>query len=675
MRASQRGRHMTAVLCAAILLGLAFWGPQAGLQAVEVPINLDHLDFLADRIKLANGDTLPIWWVYCEPTVSGDRNSPYKYVEAATEGVSCIDDVARAALVYLRHYELYRDEHSLAKAKDAFRFIAYMRTPEGHFYNFVLASGARNQKGATSVQGVNWWTARAAWALASGYRVFRQVDPSYAAELDKLLHPVLVSLREFLTGNTLSMYGQYKTLHGRKIPAWFVGDGSDASSVVVLALCELYEAKPDPAVAEMISMFAEGIAAYQLGSHDESPFCAHLPWGGSITNWHAWGSHQVRALAYAGRLLKNDAWIKSAEREANALYTHMLASIGHFAHLGPVPLTYVQISYGNEAITTGLLELYRATGKEIYAKMAGIAGSWWWGNNVADYPMYDPATGRGWDGIDPPGPERGIGVSCNAGAESTIESLAALAELAKCAPALDYLHLRTKARYSFKVIEAESFEKPVSGRPRKIWANWTGENTPSEQFYVTARAGDCYRLAFSLPEEDEFIPYVVYERQPVGPGQVVLSIAVDDGAPVLVDLGGSPDSKYFVMEKLCPRLRLPAGRHTVTVKFAGSSKTMAAALDALVLQPMVEWRYMAGPGRQNVLVARSFSREATERTLLLDMRNIASATEASIRISRYDADGLLTEAETIRRPLAAGAESLALPVSLAGFGCTIVEWR
>lgn len=102
---------------------------------------------------------------------------------------------------------------------------------------------------------------------------------------------------------------------------------------------------------------------------------------------------------------------------------------------------------------------------------------------------------------------------------------------------------------------------------------------------------------------------------------------------------------------------------------------MAAALDALVLQPLVEWRHMAGPGRQNVLVARSFSREATERSLLLDMRYIAPATEASIRISRYDADGLLTEAETIRRPLAAGAESLALPVSLAGFGCTIVEWR
>ena len=61
----------------------------------------------------------------------------------------------------------------------------------------------------------------------------------------------------------------------------------------------------------------------------------------------------------AGRIFGNEAWIESAEFAANSFVVHMLASIGMFAHMGPAPLTYVQLSYGAQTMTTGLLELYR----------------------------------------------------------------------------------------------------------------------------------------------------------------------------------------------------------------------------------------------------------------------------------------------------------------------------
>ena len=71
-------------------------------------------------------------------------------------------------------------------------------------------------------------------------------------------------------------------------------------------------------------------------------------------------------------------------------------------------------------------------------------------------------------------------------------------ELASVPKACEYMDLGNRWKYAYRVVEAESFEKPISGRPRKMWAQWTGENTPSGEFYVTARSGDSFKLDLSL---------------------------------------------------------------------------------------------------------------------------------------------------------------------------------
>lgn len=442
-----------------------------------------------------------------------------------------------------------------------------------------------------------------------------------------------------------------------------------------MALCELYEARPNQRTAEMAKMLADGIVGFQMGTPDEFPFGAHLPWGGTITNWHGWGSHQIKALAMAGRIFGNQAWIESAEYAANSFVTHMLASIGMFAHMGPAPLSYVQLSYGAQTITTGLLELYRATGKEIYAVLGGIAGSWYMGNNVANHPMYDPATGRGWDGIDPPGPERGIGVSFNAGAESTIEAVTTMIELASVPKACEYVNLANRWKYAYRVVEAESFDNPLSGRPRKIWAQWTGENTPSGEFYVTVRSGDSFKLSFTVPEDDVYIPYAVFERQPVAEGQVGMSFSIDGGEPIVVDMGGSSDTKYFVMEKLAPKVELKAGKHTVTVKFVGASRAQTAALDALVFQPMIEYRHMTGPDYQNVIILRSFADKASSKGIDVDIRSSAPAHEIKFTVKSYNTAGDLVSEESVIRPVDECAETVRIDPLVEAYGYTLVEWR
>ena len=266
-------------------------------------------------------------------------------------------------------------------------------------------------------------------------------------------------------------------------------------------------------------------------------------------------------------------------------------------------------------------------------------------------------------------------MSFNAGAESTIEAVTTLIELAGVPKACEYMSLGTRARYPFRVVEAESFDKPTSGRPRKMWASWTGEGIPSGEFYVTARSGDSFRLNFSVPEDDEFIPYVVYERQVVAPGQVSLAVSIDDGEPIIVDASGSPDTKYFVMEKLSDSVRLSAGRHSVNVKFAGASKSLNASIDALVFQPLVEWRHMTGPGYQNVLLARSFAGQAVTKPINVDIRKTGPASAIHFRACCYDAQGELVREAQLSSPVASGAETALLDLPMEPFGYTLVEWR
>lgn len=675
-------------------LGMSVWAGLSAVVAAAEPqadevadaaewlrrsVNLTHLDWLKGELRLPDGGTLPIWWVYAEPDRPGDRDGPYHYVEAVTEGVSCVDDVARAIVAYLTHYEMFGDAHSLDQARDGFRFLEYMRTPEGLFYNFIMSNGQVNQKGATSVQGINWWTARAMWALGMGYRVFSRIDPPYAAHLQQLLRPAIDAVYRYVTENPLSRYGTFKTLHGRSIPAWLVGDGTDASAVALLGLSEYYMASPEDAerVAELMRMLADGLAAFRLGGRLEWPWGAHLPWGASISYWHAWGSHQMMALARAGRLLGEPRWIESARAEALGLVTHMLASEGLFANMGPAPHRYVQLAYGAEAITSGLLELHAATGDELYAKLAGISGAWFFGANPAGFPMYDVTRGRGWDGIDPPREgELEARVSFNAGAESTVEALTAVMRLAANPVAARYVRYRERAAHRFLVLEAESFERPDSGRPRKVWAQWTGEAMPSGQFYVSLRKGDAFSITFRTRTGDAYVPYLVYERQPTSPGQIAVELSVDRGEPVRVDLGGAPDSKYMTMEVISGMapLSLEPGEHRISVRFAGEAQRVAASIDAVVLQPLVEWRELTGEGG-GVLLVRSFDSTPRKVPLLLHVPQDRQGETIAIRVEARGETGAVAEEQTLQQVLEGGVEGLELSVPVEPFGFTLVEWR
>ncbi|GMQ81897.1 MAG: hypothetical protein BMS9Abin05_1334 [Rhodothermia bacterium] len=369
--------------------------------------NLSHLDRLGETISLGDS-TLRIIHIYSEAP-------DYAWVADDDEGAAALDDAARAAVVYLRHFELTGDRDSLEKAKQLLRFIMYMQREDGLFYNFVWDSSLRinTDHPNSRAEPFGWWAARGIWALGTGARVLMDEDPSFSELSAERIRRAYPHLRILLT-----KYQQYGFPGGRAVPLWLISEtASDATSELLLGLTSLYRAYPDEELREMVDRFADGIATMQYGSMNVFPYGSHASFTGI---WHGWGNSQTMALSEAGRTA-------SAVYEAENFYPRLLTEgwLNSISFNDPdASREFDQIAYAVRAVAVGLLRLSEATSETKYAIMAGLAASWFLGNNVASFAMYDAKTGRGYDGI---GEDRSV--NRNSGAESTIEALFTILEI------------------------------------------------------------------------------------------------------------------------------------------------------------------------------------------------------------------------------------------------------
>ncbi len=409
-------------------------------------INFSHLDHLSERIAF-RGDSVTIVHIY--------SNFPdYGWVGAAEsgpEGIACVDDAARAAVVSLRHYELTKDDESLARARGLLSFVADMQTDDGDFYNFIFDDHSINQTGVTSQKSFGWWGARGVWAMATGCRVLVGVDPSLAGELGERVRRSLPRI-----DSLLKPYDQSVVTHGFRVPQWLpYGSGADVSSELMLGLAEYGVATGDTAAELCLRKLADGLMTMQDGDEATYPFGLHRSWE---TMWHMWGNGQTEALCVAGRLLQDRRMVGSAEREARGFYSRLLIN-GFFKEMDVADSTsrvrFEQIAYGVRPMAVGLVRLYEVTGKQEYLVMAGLAASWLLGNNVLGVPIYDPTSGRCYDGI-----KDSATLNRNSGAESTIEAVGTLLEVERYDLSKQFMHARKIRSVSSREVLAAFFAVP-----------------------------------------------------------------------------------------------------------------------------------------------------------------------------------------------------------------------
>ena len=194
-------------------LGLSLVGPagQAFGHTAPAPsatalTNLAHLDFLTAQVKvpataehntyrLDTEKTVGVLWVYADARPGGafERIGGGKLDPATNsyeQGAYDADDIARAAVVYLRQWQATGDETAKGQAYQQLRGLTYLQTLTGPTAGEVvlwMQPDGRLNPSPTPVElpdpsdsGASYWLARTLWALGEGYAAFRNSDREFA---------------------------------------------------------------------------------------------------------------------------------------------------------------------------------------------------------------------------------------------------------------------------------------------------------------------------------------------------------------------------------------------------------------------------------------------------------------------------------------------------------------
>jgi hypothetical protein len=352
----------------------------------------------------------------------------------------------------------------------------------------------------------------------------------------------------------------------------------------------------------------------QLGSTGRWPYRAIMPWAQSRSVWHAWGDQMSGALATAGATIGDARWIGVAVREVGSFTPHLLVQGGPENGWLPAPAERVQIAYGADATLQNLVNTGEASGRSGFLDLAGISAAWYFGNNPAGEPMYDPQTGRTYDGIDPAG-----AINRNSGAESTIHGLLSMLLLDQHPDIADRaLIAGREAQVTWEMVEAEDGDLTGSAAVVTPPSAWTGESLWSGGAYVSLASGGSLDVAVDLSVGDRYWVFGVSERQQIPLRAVEIAYELDGVAAGRQPQGGAgpqgitPTPGYLGVGQSRTRTIVDSGSGVVSAAFAGNGGE--ARLDAVLIQPEIEWLVLGGAGEhQGVL--RSFSNRLRHQRL------------------------------------------------------------
>ncbi len=428
-------KQMIHLVCWATLFGttlLSCSKKTAAAHVVTPPpdtsmVNLDHLDHLYTPVTFPDGD--PAAGVYIYSNYPGYINT-----EATGEGFTCVDDVSRATLVYLRSNQYVTDTAVRNKLYNLIGFMLEMQSPNNYFYNFLQTNGQINMYGTTSINQPNWWSWRAFMALTEAAPAMKSLNPTLYTKMNTAILKLVAQMKVDLVGQAQTT----TTISGVTVPTWLpTGSATDQSSVLILGLINYCNANSDPTMTGFIKTLADGIVLMEQTDTTSFPYGAFLSYQNT---WHAYGNIQAYALMQAGNFLNAPQYNKAAFAEVDNFYPWLLQNGYQSAFAisvsGGVVQTlsdtaYSQIAYGIEPMVFAAAEAYQETGQAAYADMAGHLAAWFLGANVAATDMYSISTGVCFDGLSSP-----TSVNQNSGAESTIEALLTIQKV-EAYPAID----------------------------------------------------------------------------------------------------------------------------------------------------------------------------------------------------------------------------------------------
>jgi len=398
---------------------MVFLGCSSQNKSVHVPVNLSHTLNLTDSLTV-NGQSLYFIHIYADsPT--------YEPVVAPGEGITCVDDVGRFLEVLESEIIQNKRKDFLPIAAGMTRFLLYMSREDGLWYNFMFQDGTINTTYRTSTAEFQWWAVRGLRGLTAAYKIFWD-KPGYS-ELYIQVKDRIETMDSHLQ-DVLSLYPETEETPFGKRPLWLIKNAPDMSAELMMVLVRLTDTG-NYDYREEIDKIAEGLTGYQYINPDSEIHGMYFCWQ---SLWHNWGNTQAAALMAAYRLTENPAYLESVRLWADHFVPFLIAHEFPW-EINLLPdhtyklTSYPQIAYGINSIYQGIKSLAEVTGDKKYKELSEEVFEWFTGKNSAGSHMYDPKTGRCYDGIDDEG-----SINYNSGAESTIECLMAIQKLRDSSP-------------------------------------------------------------------------------------------------------------------------------------------------------------------------------------------------------------------------------------------------
>jgi YD repeat-containing protein len=619
-------RRLATVLVATLVATPLALQPASAAEPRHRLTNLAHLDFLGARVapptqaghttyRLARHPRVGVLWTYADHQSDGS----YQRVGGGTydpatntygQGAYNADDMARAAVVYLRDWRQTGSRSAARAARGLLRGVTYLQTASGpdrgNVVLWMQPDGTLNpsadppEQPDPSDSGDSYWLARTTWALGEGYAAFRRTDPAFARFLKHRMDLAVGALdREVLVDR-----GRYLHVDGRRTPAWLVADGGDASAEAVLGLVAYVRAGGTPAARRALRQLSDGIADLAGGDARSWPFGGVLPWALSRSDWHAGASQMPAALAGAARVLHDPRLAGVAARDSFTFYPWLMTSGGPDNGRLPTRVDGTQIAYGVDSRVRSLL----ATGGGA-DRIAGMVAAWFFGANASGAPVYDPATGVTLDGVAADGT-----VNPNSGAESTIHGLLTMLAL-DAHPGARRIARSAAVRQLVGTRTVEAEDAALSGGAVAVQPDslWTGESQFSGTGY--ASLPDASTATFRLGAHPAALVMPVVDLRhgstavtTFGSGRLRLG-AVHAGR--VAPSGDSAAPGALLPRTLGATLPAGASRVSATTTAAGSDATR---LDALLVQPLVSRLVLGGHGHGSALL-RSAARSPRRTTV------------------------------------------------------------